>query len=493
MPLFGEPGERIAYRVYAGSGGPPLVLLHGFTASSASFSENVGPLGTWFTVVTVELLGHGDSESPADPAAYAARPAIDRILGLFDHLGFDRVLLCGHSLGGAVALRLALDAPERLAGLVVINSNSAAGTPAWREGARHGMAEMARRARAEGTAFLSSTRLYPAHSRRLPPRARDLLTRDFDRLTPEGFAGTAEALVIDVNSYERLPELAVPMLLVLGERDTDVMRNAPAFIERLPADLLEVVRLPEAGHAANLEQPDQFHAAMVDFAERIGHLESALAPEEHRPRLRGQLLTGAGVLMVVAGIALVAAAFLLDRGGGPSTQQAFVPIEASPTRTPMESVSGVRTQGAGPALGTPATPAATATSAPNTPTAAATATATPVRQQALAPTATPQPPTETPVPPTPTATSTPAGPYAAIAGPSTAKPGESVTFSSISAPGELRSQWTALGATKNTGAWISVTFPQAGCFPVTLTVFYPPPAGPKTATVTVAVGGAQCP
>jgi alpha-beta hydrolase superfamily lysophospholipase len=111
-----QPGERIAYEVHRGSGGPPLVLLHGFTASKASFVSNVASLSEQFTVITVELLGHGDSEAPADPAAYAAPVAIERILDLLDHLGYERVLLCGHSLGGAVALRLALDAPDRLAG-----------------------------------------------------------------------------------------------------------------------------------------------------------------------------------------------------------------------------------------------------------------------------------------------------------------------------------------------------------------------------------------
>ena len=192
MPLFGNPGERIAYALYPSlqePDGPPLVLLHGFTTSSAAFDANVEALRRHFTVVTVDLLGHGASESPVDAAPYGPEHAVERLLALFDELGLGRVLLCGHSLGGALALRLALDAPERLSGLVVMNSMSAAGTPQWRENARAGMGEMARRARAEGTEFLKETRLYPAHSKRLDERSRQLLVDAFEQLTPEGMAG----------------------------------------------------------------------------------------------------------------------------------------------------------------------------------------------------------------------------------------------------------------------------------------------------------------
>ena len=88
MPQFGQPGERIGYEVYPHpSGAPPILLIHGFTASSASFANNLGPLRTRFTVVTVDLLGHGESEAPEDVAPYTPDRAVDRIVGLMDFLG----------------------------------------------------------------------------------------------------------------------------------------------------------------------------------------------------------------------------------------------------------------------------------------------------------------------------------------------------------------------------------------------------------------------
>lgn len=265
--LFGPEGARIAYEV-TGSG-PPLLLVHGFTASRASFLENVASLARHFTVINTELLGHGDSDAPLALEPYGPGPAVERLAALTRSLGFERFLLCGHSLGGALGLRFALDHPGRLSGLVIINSNSAAGTVAWREQARAGMRAMAARVRRDGVAAMRDSWLYPARSTRLPAAAREALQRDFDRLTPQGLANTAEALVCDVNCAERLHELRVPTLYVFGDRDRQVGESLPGFLARLPAGLVELVTLEGAGHAANLERPREFEAALLAFSRRL--------------------------------------------------------------------------------------------------------------------------------------------------------------------------------------------------------------------------------
>ena len=130
MPLSGAPGALIAYEVHEGpAGAPPLLLIHGFTASSASFVSNIEGLTRHFTVIACDLLGHGGSDAPDDPVAYAPSRAMERLAGLLDELDYESVLVCGHSLGGALALRFALDYPGRVAGVIVINSASAATVP----------------------------------------------------------------------------------------------------------------------------------------------------------------------------------------------------------------------------------------------------------------------------------------------------------------------------------------------------------------------------
>jgi len=499
MPLYGPPGQRISYELYPHpADAPPIVLIHGFTASAASFHANLAGLREHFTVITAELLGHGGSDAPDDPAAYAPEPAIRRLLGLIDQLGYERVLICGHSLGGALALRLALDAPQWVAGVVVINSSSAAGDPAWRESARAGMAEMAARVRAEGTDFLKRTRLYPAHSRRLDPTSKELLVRDFDRLRPEGFAGTAESLVAPVNAYERHSELQAPMLLVVGDRDADFAPRADGFVERFPRGLVRAVHLPDAGHAANTEQPREFEAAVLTFAQSIGYLE----PARGDGRVASRMMTALGGVLVVAGLGLLSAAIFVNNGNGESggpVLAAPAPSEATPSATPQEQTAGTRSAGpinmggiatanaaASPTTAapsptpippTPAQPTATATkpAATKPPAATATATATPTETPTLGPTA------------------TPAGAYAAISGPATAAAGETVIFADASSPAAQIQTWTWVtpaGTTRHVPA-VSARFTTPGCYTVSLTTLFKDGQS-RSASLTVAVGGATC-
>ncbi len=494
MPLFGAPGERIGYELYPHpDGAPPLLLIHGFTASKASFEVNLNGLREHFTVITAELLGHGDSDAPADPVFYRPDRAVRRILQLLDHLGYQRVLLCGHSLGGALALRIALEAQEWIAGLVVINSSSAAGDPAWRDAAHPRMLEMGARLREEGTEFMKTTRLYPAHSKRLDPLSRELLTRDFDRLKPEGLAGTAESLVVDVNVWERHPVLAVPMLLVVGERDADFAPNADAFIERFPPDLTRVVRLPHAGHAANIEQPQEFEQALVDFAREIAYL-----PMPAKPGDTNRMLTALGGSLVVAGIGLLAAAIMFTGGddkkdNGQVLAAAPETAQAAPSQTSLAGVAGTRATGPAQAVTpgantTVTTPVASATSAPA-------ATATPLAPTATKAAAT-QAPANTPEPaatPTvvPSTTATPSGPRAVINGPSTANVGDSIGLSDASSPATLTRKWVLPTGTNNGDAGVSFKPTVPGCYTVTMTAYFT--AGPPlSVTKLISVGGVAC-
>lgn len=494
MPRFGLPGEQIGYRVYPGpEGAPPLLLIHGFTASSASFVTNIVPLSQEFTVVTVDLLGHGESDAPEQPAPYGPEPAVQRIVGLIEHLGYERAMLCGHSLGGALALRVALDAPERVAAVVVINSNSAAGTPEWRARATEGLRQMAERVRAEGTGFLQRSRLYPAASTRLPDDARALLVRDFDALKPQGVAGTAEALTVQVNAFERLPDLSVPALVVIGDRDRDFVGNSVAFLDQMPPDLTSWITLEDAGHAANLEQPEQFEQALIEYADELGYLNVSPSPAASSST-RSTVLTVAGLAMITAGIVMVVGAFIIDRDGG--RQPVTLPLSAGPdvtaTPTPVEASAGIRTPGAEAASPTTSTSQA----APSPPVADTPApTGTPVPQPTATtaqpagsdPTATAtEEPTEEP-----TATETPSAPFAAIVGPGTAAVGDTGLFQSASSPGFLRQRWDGCAPGLNEAS-CSLFFDTSGCFQVTLTVFYPNEPQPFVDVHQVAVGDATC-
>lgn len=109
--------------VLVGGSGPPLLLLHGYPQTRRAFRQVAPALAEDFTVVVPDLRGYGRSAKPAGlgPEAYSKRTmALDQI-ALMRHLGFDRFSLAGHDRGGRVAYRLALDHPEVVDRLVLLD------------------------------------------------------------------------------------------------------------------------------------------------------------------------------------------------------------------------------------------------------------------------------------------------------------------------------------------------------------------------------------
>src|SRR5690606_4593825 len=138
----------------------------------------------------------------------------------------------------------------------------------------------------------------------------------------------------DVNASERQKELAVPMLLVVGEKDADFAANAEAFANGFPPHMVQTVHLPHAGHAANIEQPREFEQAVVEFAHKIGYLRAPDAPAATGPN---RVLTALGGSLVVAGIGLLAAAIFFTDGGG--NGDGPVLAAGGPTEAPVEATA----------------------------------------------------------------------------------------------------------------------------------------------------------
>lgn len=483
MPLFGEPGAGIGYEIYPGpEGSPPIFLLHGFAASSSIFGSNIGDLAQKFTVITVDLLGHGESDAPVEVEPYGPEPAVARIVALMDELGYDHALFCGHSLGGALALRLALDYPERVAGLVMINSSSAAGTPRWRNETQPRLEQIAARIRAEGTWFIRESRLYPARSKRIPEEDRDRLSYDFDQTPAAGLAGTAEGLVARVNSWERLGELTVPVLAIAGDRDRDFMQGAPRMVAQMRQNRVQLVTFEEAGHAANLEEPDLFDEAVTGFAQEIGYLTAAAGESSRRTAI--MLVAGS---IIVALVAIAAAAIIiLNRDDDPAEVIDPSLGVGSPAATVTTPVPGTTTTATAATPGTPA-PATSSPGSTGTPAATASPTSTP------RPTSTPNAGNPTPIPPTPvptetptptetatptetptaTATSTPEGPSIVVSGPF----GSGLTRSfgaTVNPPVFIVIDWNSSAGvpSPSRGGSTNITFPGPGTYTVSATVIF---------------------
>ena len=123
MATFQSGGFNLAYDDIPGSGAGTVVLVHGFATNRDENWRRLGWLGAFerkgYRTVALDLRGHGESDKPHDPAAYARTEMVGDVLALMDHLDLGRVNLMGYSMGSHLSLRAALTAPDRIAHLIL--------------------------------------------------------------------------------------------------------------------------------------------------------------------------------------------------------------------------------------------------------------------------------------------------------------------------------------------------------------------------------------
>lgn len=257
--------------------GPRVVLLHGFTQGPGSWDGLAARLTqAGYEVARVALPGHGESGEVRlsfEAAAAAAAEAASR-----DNASAGAWI--GYSMGGRLALRVALDWPDLVRGLVLLGASPGLADPA---------ARAARRARDETLAsglerkgldrFLEGWLSLPLFER-LPKEAAGLAERRAN--TVSGLASALRLLGAGAQEplWDRLPQLAMPVLLMAGEHDTAFV--AVAF--RMAAAIggaAEVSIVPGAGHAAHLERPEAFAVLLERFLARQSSRKAT--PEVAKP------------------------------------------------------------------------------------------------------------------------------------------------------------------------------------------------------------------
>jgi pimeloyl-ACP methyl ester carboxylesterase len=227
-------------------------------ASRAQWRLNLDALGEVSRPVVVELLGHGRSCSPEDPAAYRPESYVAAFESIRESLGVERWVVCGQSLGAALTLRYALEHPERVVAQVFTNSNSALADERWSELIRAAMQTQAQAIEARGREALEAMPIHPRHSRRMPPDVKQALVDDSALHDPRG------VLLCGLYTVPDSP-VRVPALLVCGEREKRFAPHRDYAEKTMPE--LEVVSV-DAGHAVNIEAADPFNAAVTDFIRR---------------------------------------------------------------------------------------------------------------------------------------------------------------------------------------------------------------------------------
>jgi 2-succinyl-6-hydroxy-2,4-cyclohexadiene-1-carboxylate synthase len=234
---------------------PTLVLLHGFTHTGASWDRVVAALGERYLSLAPDIRGHG-SASHAAPVTAAA--VIDDVLALAPG-PFE---LAGYSMGGRLALHVALAAPDRVQRLTLIGASPGIedeGERAQRRAADEQLAGEVERLDIETFAVQWAQTPVLAG---LPDEVAAAVHRDRLRSTPAGLAAALRGLGTGAlpSLWERLGELAMPVTLLVGERDEKFRAVATAMASRIAG--ARVIVADRAGHAVHLEAPVPAAAAI---------------------------------------------------------------------------------------------------------------------------------------------------------------------------------------------------------------------------------------
>lgn len=254
----------------AGSG-PPLVLLHGFTGSAVTWEPHIAAFGRRYTVYTIDVIGHGQSDAPLDLEHYRMERAVEDLRALLDRLDLASIVLLGYSMGGRVALHLALALPERIRALVLESASPGIVGPverAARVRADEALADSIERDGLE--AFIDRWQSLPlfASQQRLPSDVwqRQRTTRLANN--PTGLANSLRGMGAGAMTpvWDRLETFAAPTLLLAGALDAKYVAQGEAMARLLPAATRLV--LPDAGHTTHLEAPHRFDQTVLDWLTR---------------------------------------------------------------------------------------------------------------------------------------------------------------------------------------------------------------------------------
>lgn len=248
--------------------GRVMLLLHGFTGTARTWSRQIDAWGTDHHVIAPDLLGHGRSDAPTDPAAYALERQVAAVADLLELLDAGPADVIGYSMGARLALVLALEHPGSVARLVLESPSAGIADEVERARRRETDERLADDIEADGMeAFVrrwEAMRLFATHARLAEDVRADLRN---ERLShdPRGLAaslrGAGQGAMQPL--YDRLSSIAFPALVLAGALDAVGHSRARSVAEALPLGTLRVITA--AGHTPHLERPDAFIAAVDAF------------------------------------------------------------------------------------------------------------------------------------------------------------------------------------------------------------------------------------
>jgi esterase len=261
-------GLALHFLEWGDAGAQPLCFLHGGAAHAHWFDRVTPAFADRFHVVSLDQRGHGESQW-AEPPAYATEDFTGDLLELMDRLGWGRMTVIGHSMGGHNAMTFAAWHPERVSALVIVDSRPA--IPTERLSVMHARGRRLPRAHPTEAAALQAFRLLPRETFADPAFLAHLARAGMTRRNG-GWAWRFDPATHGdrrpVDAWPLLPRITAPTLIVRGGLSPVL---TPEMAERLRTAVPRstLVTVPEAYHHLTLDRPAEFTAELERFLATI--------------------------------------------------------------------------------------------------------------------------------------------------------------------------------------------------------------------------------
>lgn len=248
-------GIKLYYEVHGE--GYPVVFLHGFSSTHHMWQLQVPALSKEYQFIIYDARGHGQSESPPSADEYSADIVVEDLYQLLGSLGIEKAVIGGLSMGGYESLRFYLTHPEMVTALILMDTGPGYRNPARLDEWNRSREELAHQLETEGIEVLASNA--PTEAR------REIMLKQ----NPTGLAHMARKVVAQHDSWviENLAEIRVPTLSLVGENDTPFLMAAQYMAKTIPG--AEHVVIPDAGHAANIDNVEAFNDAVLGFLRQL--------------------------------------------------------------------------------------------------------------------------------------------------------------------------------------------------------------------------------
>ena len=252
--------------------GPPLLVIHGFTGDRSTMSSIAEPLSEDYSVVCVDLPGHGETGSNLEPSLFSFEETLSALVEVTDFYGLEEFNLVGYSMGARLSIGLAAMYPDRIKSTILIGATAGISDESERAARRRSDDRLADEIMEKGIEwFVTYWMEQPIFEsqKRLPSESLDAFRKQRLKNDIQGLANSLKWVGAGSQPplWRQLNLISSPTLIMAGEEDTKFRSLAVRLNSGIPRS--EIVIVPESGHACHLENPDFTLEAIKMFLEEV--------------------------------------------------------------------------------------------------------------------------------------------------------------------------------------------------------------------------------